>query len=107
MIKSKLASFLKKFNAENLAKVLKSFDKGMAQFNKGVKDFGETMDSITKELSSDVSKSNQRAKRESIKNQRNVEKLFGKSNKKQNNIKIWGSSKSNVKVFSGKRTNLF
>ena len=76
-INPKLASFLSKFT-------LKNFDKGMSVFNKAVKDFGGSMDSMTKEMSSDVEKSNKKSKSEAKKNQRNIDKLWGKSKPKSN-----------------------
>jgi len=73
--KSKLVLFLRKFT-------LKNFDKSMSVFNKAVKDFGDSMDSMTKEMSSDVEKSNKKLKSEAKKNQRNIDKLWGKSKPK-------------------------
>ena len=69
--------FLKKFNFENLDKYLKKFDKGMSVFNKAVKDFSDSMDSVTKELSSDIVKSNKNKELEAKKNQENLRKIFG------------------------------
>ena len=66
------------FTFENLDKALKSFDKGMAHFNKAKQDFGDSMDSMTKELGSDVEKSRKNQKdRESI-NKANLDKIWGK-----------------------------
>jgi len=73
--KSKLVLFLRKFT-------LKNFDKSMSVFNKAVKDFGDSMDSMTKEMSSDVEESNKKLKSEAKKNQRNIDKFWGKSKPK-------------------------
>ena len=78
--------FLKKFNLKNLDKALTKFDKGMSEFKKTVKDFGDSMGSMTKEMSSDVEKSNKKSKLEAKKNQRNIDKLWGKP---KSNTKIW------------------
>jgi hypothetical protein len=52
--------------------------KSLDVFNKGLQDFGKSMDSITKELSDDVSKSNNNAaKREEV-NKKNLDKIWGK-----------------------------
>ena len=69
-INPKLASFLSKFT-------LKNFDKGMSVFNKAVKDFGDSMDVVTKEFSSDIEKSNKRASEQERKNKENLKKIWG------------------------------
>jgi len=66
---------------------LPNVTKGLDVFNKAVSDFGSSMDSMMKEMSSDVAKSNERQKKESIKNQKNLEKIYGKSD-----VKIWSDS---------------
>ena len=64
-------NFLKQFNLKNL-------NKGIETFNKIIQDFGDSMDTMTKELSLDIEKSNKASKvREKI-NQKNLEKLWGK-----------------------------
>jgi len=66
-----MKSFLKMINLKNL-------NKGITTFNKIIQDFGDSMDTMTKELSSDIEKSNKASKvREKI-NQKNLEKLWGK-----------------------------
>ena len=69
--------FLKKFNSENLDKYLKKFDKGMSVFNKAVKDFGDSMDGVTKEFSSDIEESNKRRKEYERKDRENLKKIWG------------------------------
>jgi len=70
-------SFLKKINFENFNKALEKFDKGMSVFNKTVKDFGDSMDIVTKEFSSDIEKSNKRVKEQERKNKENLKKIWG------------------------------
>ena len=41
---------------------MKDINKGIDTFNKAVQDFGDSMDSMTKEMSSDIKKSNREAK---------------------------------------------
>ena len=91
----KLSSFLNKINLKNLDKPLQSFDKGMAMFNKCMQQFLDSMDSITKEFLSDIEKSNKKSKSEAMKNQRNIDKLWGKL---KSNAKIWSDrGKSSMK----------
>lgn len=92
MIKSKILSILRQITPENMGKLMDSFNKGMKEFdkfmvsfNKGVQDFGKSMGTIDREMSSDVRSSKEHRERESRKNQKNVEKLWGKPNK----VKIW------------------
>jgi hypothetical protein len=64
-------SFLK-FNMKNITHV-------MDTFNKTVQDFGNSMDTITRELSSDIKKSNRESKVRENKNKENLEKIWGKN----------------------------
>ena len=50
----------------------------MASFNKGMQDFGDSMDKVTKELSEDVEKSKSSAKSRAIKDKGNLDKIWGK-----------------------------
>ena len=50
----------------------------MASFNKGMQDFGDSMDKVTKELSEDVEKSKSSAKSRAIKDKENLDKIWGK-----------------------------
>ena len=78
MIKKILSKILEIVTPENI-------NKTMNVFNKGVQDFGKSMGTIDREMSSDVRSSKEHRERESRKNQKNVEKLWGKPNK----VKIW------------------
>jgi len=88
MIRKILSSLLVLITPENLGKAMDSF-------NKGVQDFGKSMDSISRELSDDVRQTQEHQKRESIKNKKNLDKIFGDSN----HIKIWSDKKSNTSLF--------
>jgi len=55
-----------------------NMEKSIDVFNKGLQDFSKSMDSITKELSNDVSKSNDFAAKQEAKNKANLEKIWGK-----------------------------
>ena len=103
MIKSRILSILRLITPENMGKLMDSFNKGMKEFdkfmvsfNKGVQDFGNSMGTIDREMSSDVRSSQEHRKRESTKNQRNVQKLWGNSN---NKVKIWSDKKSKESLF--------
>ena len=69
--KELIINILKKIN-------LKNINKGMDTFNKAVQDFGNSMDTLTKEMSSDVEKSNRKAEIREKKNRENLEQLWGK-----------------------------
>ena len=73
-----IISILKKFNAKNISNAIDSINKGTKAFNKAVQDFGDSMDTMTKEMSSDIEKSNKVAKIREKKNKENLEKLWGK-----------------------------
>jgi len=73
-----IASVLKKFNAKNISNAIDMLNKGTNAFNKAVQDFGDSMNTITKELSSDVQKSNRESKIREKKNKENLEKIWGK-----------------------------
>ena len=77
-MKKFIVSSLKKFNAKNISNAIDTLNKGTNAFNKAVQDFGDAMDAITKELSSDVQKSNREAKIREKKNKENLEKIWGK-----------------------------
>jgi hypothetical protein len=80
-----ISNVLSKINSRNLGYAIQTFDKGMDIFNKTLNDFGKSMDSMTKELSQDVAKSEKRGRSESKKNQKNIQKLLGSSK----SVKIW------------------
>ena len=73
-----IISILKKFNAKNISNTIDMLNKGTKVFNKAVQDFGDSMDTMTREMSSDVEKSNKVAKIREKKNKENLEKLWGK-----------------------------
>ena len=77
-MKKFISIILKKFNAKNISNAIDTLNKGTNAFNKAVQDFGDSMDAITKELSSDVQKSNREAKIREKKNKENLEKIWGK-----------------------------
>ncbi len=65
-------SILKKINMKNI-------NKGIKTFNKIVQDFGDSMNTITRELSSDIEKSNRESKVREKKNKENIDKIWGKN----------------------------
>jgi len=67
---------------ESIFKIInmKNIDQGISTFNKLVQDFGDSMDKITGELSSDIEKSNRKAEDREKKNQENLDKIWGKRN---------------------------
>ena len=73
-----IISILKKFNAKNISNAIDSINKGTDTFNKAVQDFGDSMNTISKELSSDIEKSNRESKIREEKNRVNLEKIWGK-----------------------------
>ena len=77
-MKKFIITILKKFNAKNINNAIDMLNKGTKTFNKAVQDFGDSMDTITKEMSSDIEKSNKTAKIREKKNKENLEKLWGK-----------------------------
>lgn len=64
--------------SEFVSMVLEKSAKATKIFNEGVQDFGKSMDMMTKELGSDIEKSNKKAKSEAKKNQKNIDKIWGK-----------------------------
>ena len=70
-MKKSIIVILKKINMKNI-------NQGIDIFNKAVQDFGDSMDSMTKEMSSDIKKSNKEAEIREKKNMKNLEKLWGK-----------------------------
>ena len=59
---------------------MKNIDQGLSTFNKLVQDFGDSMDKMTGELSSDIQKSNRESESRVKKNQENLDKIWGKKN---------------------------
>ena len=69
--KELIINILKKINLNNI-------NKGIDTFNKAVQDFGDSMDTMTKEMSSDIEKSNKEAEIREKKNKENLDKIWGK-----------------------------
>jgi hypothetical protein len=57
---------------------MKNIDNGINTFNKIIQNFGNSMDTMTKELSSDIEKSKQTSKIREQKDKENLEKIWGK-----------------------------
>ena len=57
---------------------LKNINHGIDTFNKIIQDFGNSMDTMTRELSSDIEKSNKASKVREKKNKENLDKIWGK-----------------------------
>ena len=55
---------------------VKNIDQGISTFNKLVQDFGDSMDKMTSELSSDIQKSNRESESREKKNQENLDKIW-------------------------------
>ena len=53
-MKKFFVGIVKKFNAKNIHSAINTFNKGIITFNKAVQDFGDSMDTTTKEMSSDI-----------------------------------------------------
>ena len=70
-MKKSIIVILKKINMKNI-------NNGIDTFNKAVQAFGDSMDTMTKELSSDIKKSDKESKIREKKNKKNLEKFWGK-----------------------------
>ena len=57
---------------------MKNINQGINVFNKAVQDFGDSMDTMTRELSSDIEKSNRASEAREQKNKENLDKIWGK-----------------------------
>ncbi len=57
---------------------MKNINYGINTFNKAVQDFGDSMDTMTRELSSDIEKSKKYSVARVQKNKENLEKIWGK-----------------------------
>ena len=69
----KLNKILKMINMQNISH-------GIVTFNKIIQDFGDSMDTMTRELSSDIKKSNRESEIREKKNLENLDKIWGKEN---------------------------
>ena len=65
---------------KNILKIInmKNINQGIITFNKAIQDFGDSMDKMTSELSSDVKKSNMESEDRAKRNQENLDKIWGK-----------------------------
>ena len=65
---------------ESIFKIInmKNINQGIAVFNKTVQDFGDSMDTMTRELSSDIEKSKKESVAREQKNKENLDKIWGK-----------------------------
>ncbi len=70
-IKELIIIALKKINMKNI-------DNGIDTFNKIVQDFGNSIDSLTREMSSDIKKSNRESESREKKNKENLDKIWGR-----------------------------
>ncbi len=57
---------------------MKNVNQGMDIFNNAVQDFGNSMDTITREMSADIEKSNRESEAREKKNKENLDKIWGK-----------------------------
>jgi hypothetical protein len=86
-MKKFIITILKKFNAKNINSAIEAFSRGTNAFNKAVQDFGDSMDTISEEFSSDIKKSNRVAKIRKKKNKKNLKKIWGKERTEQKSKK--------------------
>ena len=82
--KEKIISVLKKFNQKN-------FDKSMTQFNNFMKDFGNSMDQLTREIDS--------PKRRGLPNR----KISSRRKNRDNLNLVWEKSDSSVPIWSNSK----
>ena len=75
---------------KNILKIInmKNINQGISTFNKAVQDFGDSMDKMTSELSSDVKKSNMESEDRAKRNQENLDKIWGKKNWDVKSVKL-------------------
>ena len=57
---------------------MKNVNQGIDIFNNAVQDFGKSMDTITREMSTDIEKSNRESEARERKNKENLDKIWGK-----------------------------
>ena len=57
---------------------MKNINQGINVFNNTVQDFGKSMDTITREMSADIEKSNRESEAREQKNKENLDKIWGK-----------------------------
>ena len=57
---------------------MKNVNQGIDIFNNAVQDFGKSIDTITREMSTDIEKSNRESEAREKKNKENLDKIWGK-----------------------------
>jgi hypothetical protein len=69
-------------NVRDIFKIIniKNINQGINTFNKAVQDFGNSMDSLTREMSSDIEKSNRKSESREQRNKENLDKIWGTKN---------------------------
>ncbi len=77
-MKKFIITCLKKFNAKNINNAMDTFNRCTDTFNKTVQDFGDSMDMMTKEMSSDIEKSNRDSEIREKKKTETLDKIGGK-----------------------------
>ena len=67
---------------ESILKIIhmKNINHGIDTFNKLVQDFGKSMDTMTREMSADIEKSNRDSGVRERKNKENLDKIWGRKN---------------------------
>ena len=56
---------------------MKNVNQGIDIFNNAVQDFGKSMDTITREMSTDIEKSNRESEAREKKSKENLDKIWG------------------------------
>ncbi len=67
-------------NVNTILKIIniKNINQGINTFNKIIQDFGNSMDTMTREMSADIEKSNRESDAREKKNKKNLDKIWGK-----------------------------
>ncbi len=73
-----LPKWTKRYNTLKKYINQENFDKGMDIFNNAVQDFGKSTNTITREMSTDIEKSNRESEAREKKNKENLDKIWGK-----------------------------
>ncbi len=68
--REKIIKILEKINMKNVKQ-------GIDIYNNAVQDFGKSMDSLTREMSTDIEKSNRESEAREKKNKENLDKIWG------------------------------
>jgi len=76
-MKKFIITTLKKFNTKNINSAIDVLSKGTDAFNRAVQDFGDSMNTMTKEMSSDIEKSNRASEIRAKKDKENLKKIWG------------------------------